>query len=77
MKIAVLFSFVVLLFAAFLKPASACKCETFITKAKEAPALLTQLGIHINDDIMKMGPAAICAQLSKDTVDLIKEKASC
>ena len=77
MKIAVLFTFVVLLFVAFLQPASGCKCETFITNAKKAPKLLKQLGLHVNSDIMKMGPKAICEQFSKDTIDLIKEKASC
>ena len=71
MKIAVLFSFVVLLFAAFLKPASGCPCATFIKKAKLAPSLLSNLNIKVDAEIMKKGPAAICAGLPKDAINTI------
>ena len=72
MKIAILFSFVVLLFAAFLKPASGCPCKKFITAAKLAPKLLSELNITIDKDIMKKGPKAICAGLSEDVINTIK-----
>merc|ERR1712241_246425 len=71
MKIAVLFSLVVLLFAAFLKPASGCPCATFIKKAKLAPNLLKNLNIKVDAEIMKKGPVAICKGLPKDAIDTI------
>ena len=78
MKIAVLFSFVVLLFVAFLKPASGCDCVKFLTNAKEATTLLKQLPKNTlpDGDIMKKGPKAICDGLSLDTINLI-HGASC
>jgi len=63
MKIAVLFSLVVLALVAFLKPASGCDCVKYL---KEAPkSVITSL--EIPAAYKTMGPKVVCKKLKTFT----------
>ena len=63
MKIAVLFSLVVLAFVAFLKPASGCDCVKYLSAAPES--VITSL--EIPAAYAKLGPKVVCKKLATIT----------
>ena len=74
MKIAVLFSLVVLALVAFLKPASGCDCVKFLSTRDTFPATLAQAGVKNPACGKKEACAkAACANASADVKKLIKE----
>ena len=72
MKIAVLFSLVVLVLVAFLKPASGCDCVKYLTCCKkEGLNPLTQ-GVMIPPRLFKKGPKVACKKAGKAVLAKIK-----
>ena len=63
MKIAVLFSLVVLALVAFLKPASGCDCVKYLKGAPES--VITSL--EIPAAYAKLGPKVVCKKLATFT----------
>ena len=63
MKIAVLFSLVVLALVAFLKPASGCDCVKYLSAAPES--VITSL--EIPAAYQAMGPKVVCKKLATIT----------
>ena len=61
MKIAVLFSLVVLALVAFLKPASGCDCVKYLSSAPKS--VITSL--EIPAAYMAKGPKVVCKVLAK------------
>ena len=62
MKIAVLFSLVVLALVAFLKPASGCDCVKYLSSAPKS--FITSL--EIPADYMDKGAKVVCKVLAKN-----------
>jgi len=63
MKIAVLFSLVVLALVAFLKPASGCDCVKYLLGASKS--VITSL--QIPAEYMAVGPKVVCKKLQTVT----------
>jgi hypothetical protein len=74
MKIAVLFSLVVLVLVAFLNTASGCDCVTFLNKSTKKPAVLKS--ITIPAAYAKQGPKVVCAKMPKVKAILAKQPCS-
>merc|ERR1712141_95030 len=74
MKIAVLFSLVVLLLVAFLRPASGCDCVKFLSTRDQLPTTLAEAGVKNPSCGTNAACAkAACANASADVKKLIKE----
>ena len=74
MKLAVLFSLVVLVIVAFLNPASGCDCVKYLQKSTKMPAVLTKAGIKIPDSLAEKGPKVVCAKMPKVKAIIAKLK---
>merc|ERR1712141_979647 len=80
MKIAVLFSLVVLVLVAFPNTASGCDCVTYLMKSDsftndlKTPYVLKKAGIKIPDSLILKGPKAVCKKLPKVKACLAKQK---